>query len=106
MRIHKLSIIILLPAACSVYLFVLCIVTAVKISNIDDIAKAKHAVKLMEAKAAFVKDLSREHRAFTEEYGRKAKELAAEKELSKRLGSELKPGTAVKKEKAGRLRRP
>lgn len=99
MRIHKMKIIAVLTAACFAYLLFSCIITAVKIGNIDGIAKAKHAAKLKEARDAFVKDLSREHRAFTEEYGRKAKELEREKDLFREIRSELEAEAAAKKKK-------
>ncbi len=99
MRKHKLRIIVVITAACSAYLFFSCIITAVKIGNIDGIARAKHASKLKAAREAFVKDLSREHRAFTEEYGRKAKELEKEKNLFREIRSELKAEAAAEKKK-------
>jgi cobalamin biosynthesis protein CobD/CbiB len=89
---HKLTIIALLTAACSAYLLFSCIFTAVKIGNIDGIAKAKHAGKLKEAREIISMDMSRNQRAFTEEYGKKARQLEEEK---KRL-RELKSGTAGK----------
>jgi len=99
MRIHKMRIIAVITAVCSAYLLFSCIITAVKIGNIDGIAKAKHTAKLKEARDAFVKDLSREHRAFTEEYGRKAKELEKEKNLFREIRSEFEAEAAAKKKK-------